>query len=127
MSSVVPMPPHGPRILGFGRSTENALHVQNTLRSMGYRATTFALTDEEDGDARLVEHLAAVLYDAVGIGGYINGQDPEHPATDQSFLWFTRILNIVHEHAPGAKIVLNRKPSEALESIERVLGRNDPT
>jgi hypothetical protein len=124
MPATVPMPPHGQRLLGFGRLPENALAVQDQLRSLGYRATAFALTNDADGDARLVEELSADRYDGVGIGGYINGQDSEHPATQESFLWFTRVLNIVHEYAPGAKIVLSRKPSEALEAVERVLGKN---
>jgi hypothetical protein len=106
----------------MGRLPETALAVQNSLRSLGYRATTFALTNDPEGDARLVALLSADHYDGVVIGGYINGQDREHPASPASYLWFTRVLNIVHEYAPGSKIILSRKPGEAAEACGRVVG-----
>jgi hypothetical protein len=40
------------------------------------------------------------------IGGFVNGQDPEDPPTEQRTRWFNRILNITHAHAPAAKIIL---------------------
>ena len=42
---------------------------------------------------------------------------------EESTLWFNRVLNIVTEHAPGAKFVLVRSPDDALAAIERVVGR----
>ncbi len=123
MISPIAMPAGGPQLLGFGRLPAQILAVQNTLRALGYRATILPLTDDAEGDAELIRHLSAQPYDGVLIGGYINGQNPEYPATLTSFLWFTRVINIVHEHAPGAKIILNRKPDEAAEACERVLGK----
>ena len=46
--------PTGWRILGFGRHPEIAAAIQGKLRSLGFRATNFVLTDDDAGDARWV-------------------------------------------------------------------------
>ena len=116
--------PTGWRILGFGRHPEIAASVQEKLRSLGFRATNFVLTNDETGDARLVAELEQAEYDGVAIGGYINGQDAVNfPATEETTIWFNRILNIVQAKAPRSKIILVRGPEDAVPAIERVLGK----
>ena len=96
--------------------------VQEKLRSLGFQATTFVLTNDEAGDTRLVSELKRAEYDGVAIGGYINGQDAVNfPATEETTVWFNRILNIVHAHAPSSKIILVRGPEDVVPAIERVL------
>jgi hypothetical protein len=86
--------PTGWRILGFGKHPEIAAAVQEKLRSLGFQATNFVLTNDEDGDARLVAELKRAEYDGVAIGGYINGQDAVNfPATEETTVWFNRVLN----------------------------------
>jgi hypothetical protein len=114
--------PWGWRILGFGRKPEVAAAIQAQLRSKGMRARAFALTDDPDGDTRLVGELRQACYDGVAIGGFINGQDPAVRPTFETTLWFNRVLNLVHGHAPQAKIILVRDPGDALPAIQRVLG-----
>jgi FAD/FMN-containing dehydrogenase len=116
-----PDAPAGWRVLGFGRNPEVAATIQRRLRSLGQQATNFALTDDPAGDARLVRELRQADYDAVAIGGFINGQDPEAPPTEQTTLWFNRVLNLIHTHAPQAKIVLVRSPADAVPALHRVL------
>jgi hypothetical protein len=118
----------GWRILGFGKHPEIAAAVQATLRSLGFQATTFVLTNDAAGDARLVAELTRAEYDGVTIGGYINGQDAGNfPATAETTAWFNRVLNLVHAHAPHAKIILVRGPEDVVPAIERVLGSNPPS
>ena len=98
--------------------------LQEKLLSLGFRATSFALTNDEAGDARLIAELNRAKYDGVAIGGYINGQDAVNfPATEETTAWFNRILNIVHANAPNLKIILVRGPEDVVPSIERVLGK----
>ena len=116
--------PTGWRILGFGKHPEIAAAVQEQLRALGFQATNFVLTNDEAGDARLVAELKSAEYDGVVIGGYINGQDAVNfPATEETTVWFNRILNIVHANAPKSKIVLVRGPEDVVPAIERVLGK----
>ena len=118
----------GWRILGFGKHPEIAAAIQKKLRSLGFQATTFALTNDEAGDARLVSELKRAEYDGVAIGGYINGQDAVNfPATEETTVWFNRVLNIVHANAPGSKIILARGPEDVVPAIERVLGKSPPS
>ena len=122
MTSIETNEPQGWRVLGFGKHPENATAIQEHLRSEGLRARNFALTNDQEGDDRLIRELTEATYDGVVIGGYINGQDPEVPPTEQTTQWFNRILNIIHTHAPATKIILTRNPPDALAAIERVLG-----
>ncbi|HLN90657.1 MAG TPA: hypothetical protein VK429_02215, partial [Patescibacteria group bacterium] len=120
--------PTGWRILGFGKHPEIAAAVQEKLRSLGFQATNFVLTNDEAGDARLVAELKRAEYDGVAIGGYINGQDAVNfPATEETTVWFNRVLNIIHANAPGSKIILVRGPGDVVPAIERVLGKNPPS
>jgi hypothetical protein len=117
----------GWHILGFGKHPEIAAAVQEKLRSLGLQATNFVLTNDEAGDARLVAELKRAEYDGVAIGGYINGQDAVNcPATEETTVWFNRVLNIVHENAPRSKIILVRGPEDVVPAILRVLGNNPP-
>jgi hypothetical protein len=113
----------GWRILGFGKHPEIAAAVQEKLRSLGFQATNFVLTNDDAGDARLVEELKRAEYDGVAIGGYINGQDAVNfPATEETTIWFNRILNIVHANAPGSKIILVRGPEDVVRRSNEYLG-----
>ena len=114
--------PGGWRILGFGRRPEVAAAIQAQLRSEGIRAKAFALSDDPDEDARLASELHEASYDGVAIGGFINGQDPSVRPTFETTVWFNRVLNLVHAHAPQAKIILVRDPNDALSAIRRVIG-----
>ena len=117
----------GWRILGFGKHQEIAAAVQEKLRSLGFQATTFVLTNDEAGDARLVSELKRAEYDGVAIGVYINGQDAVNfPATEETTVWFNRVLNIIRENAPRSKIILVRGPEDVVPAIERVLGKKPP-
>ena len=91
----------------------------------GFRATTFALTDDAEGDARLVRELEAGDYDVVTFGGALNGQNPAAPPDEHSTLWFERVLNIVHRGAPTARLALVRTADEYVSVVERVLGGRD--
>ncbi len=120
--------PTGWRILGFGKHPESAATIPEKLRSLGFQATTFALTNDEAGDARLLSELKRAVYDGVAIGGYINGQDAVNfPATVETTAWFNRVLNIIHANAPGAKIIIVRGPEDVVPAIERVLGKSPPS
>jgi hypothetical protein len=116
------MPASGPRVLGFGKDPATAAAIQDKARSAGLRATTFALTDDAEGDARLVRELEACDYDVVTFGGGINGQNPSSPPDERSTLWFERVLNIVHQRAPTARIALVRTAGEYVSVVERALG-----
>ncbi|MEY9855832.1 hypothetical protein ABH935_001436 [Catenulispora sp. GAS73] len=110
------------RVLGFGKHPEIGAVVQARLREAGLAANVIVLTDDEAGDAVLAKELDNNEYDGVVIGSFISGQDPSLPPTEETTLWFNRVLNVIHAHAPAAQIVLVRNPDDALAAIFRVLG-----
>jgi hypothetical protein len=115
----------GWRILGFGKHPEIAAATQEKLRALGFQATNFVLTNDDAGDARLIAELKRAEYDGVAIGGYINGQDAVNfPATEETTIWFNRVLNLIHANASKSKIILVRSPEHIVPAIERVLGKN---
>jgi hypothetical protein len=110
------------KVLGFGKHPEIGAAVQARLREAGLAATVIVLGDDEAGDARLARELSGADYDGVVIGSFISGQDPELPPTEETTLWFNRVLNVIHAHAPAARMILVRNPGDALPAISRVLG-----
>jgi hypothetical protein len=110
------------KVLGFGKHPEIGAAVEARLREAGLAATIIVLTDDEAGDARLTQELSDADYDGVVIGSFVSGQDPELPPTEETTLWFNRVLNVIHAHAPAARIILVRNPGDALPAISRVLG-----
>jgi hypothetical protein len=110
------------RVLGFGKHAEIGEAVQARLREAGLAATIMVLADDEAGDAQLIKELSEAEYDGVIIGSFISGQDPQLPPTEETTLWFNRVLNIIHAHASAARIILVRNPGDALPAISRVLG-----
>lgn len=110
------------RVLGFGKHPEIGAVVQARLCEAGLAADIMVLPDSEAGDGHLAEVLDRAEYDGVVIGSFISGQDPNLPPTDRTTSWFNRVLNVIHTHAPSARIILVRNPDDALAAISRVLG-----
>jgi hypothetical protein len=110
------------RVLGFGKHPGIGEVVQARLREAGLAADIMVLTDDDAGDARLAAELDDADYDGVVIGSFISGQDPDLPPTQETTGWFNRVLNVIHAHAPSARIILVRNPDDALTAIARVLG-----
>lgn len=82
------------------------------LASLGYEAE-LCLTDLGDTAADVVARkLAAQAVDCVVIGAGIR-------TIPAYFLLFERLVNVVHQEAPGAKICFNTKPSDTVEAVQR--------
>lgn len=58
--------------------------------------------------------MKAVKWDAVLIGAGVRN-DPEQ------FLLFERMVNLVHEHAPQARICFNNSPDSSADAVLRWL------
>jgi hypothetical protein len=55
-------------------------------------------------------------------GAGINGFNDDVPKEVTTLHWFNRLVNLVHEHAPKAKVVFVTGPNDLVDSLERVLG-----
>lgn len=86
--------------------------VQADLTAAGYNAQ-WCLTDTGETAA---EQVTAALKthqpDIVLIGAGVRS-DPDH------FLLFENLINLVHQHAPQAKITFNTNPLDSVEAVQR--------
>ena len=85
---------------------------QQSLRDLGFDAA-WCLTDlGATAEAVVRAALAAKPYDVVLIGAGIR-------VLPANFSLFERLINVVHEGAPGAKICFNTHPDDTQEAVLR--------
>jgi hypothetical protein len=85
------------------------------MRTLGYEVDS-CLIDTGDHAALAVESvLRSRAFDCVVIGNGLRTPPAQ-------FLLFERIVNVVHEHAPGSRIAFNTRPSDTAEAARRWIG-----
>jgi hypothetical protein len=84
------------------------------LNSLGYDAH-ICLTDfGETAEAVVLSHLKQKRFDFVLIGAGVR-------TIGKNFFLFEKLLNVVHEHAPQAKLCFNTRPNDTAEAVQRWL------
>ena len=81
------------------------------LRGMGYVVHSCLVDPGEATEAVVLQHLNATSFDCVMIGAGLRA--PE------LLLLFERLLNLVHEQAPHARICFNTSPGDTTEAVKR--------
>jgi quercetin dioxygenase-like cupin family protein len=85
---------------------------EEELARLGYQATT-CLTDFGDTAEAVVQaELQRERFDGVLIGAGVR-------ANPDNFRLFERLVNVVHRHAPQAKICFNQQPHDIAEAVKR--------
>jgi hypothetical protein len=82
------------------------------LRSHGYEVDTLLIDLGETAEAVIRRRLENKKFACVLIGAGIRINPKYLPI-------FEKIVNVVHEHAPQARLCFNTKPSDGLEAIQR--------
>ncbi|MFO6466184.1 hypothetical protein ACK8OR_17480 [Jannaschia sp. KMU-145] len=92
---------------------EGALRAdERNLNEQGYDAEIGFLHDGESATDRLAERLQSERFDVILIGAGVRKDDAH-------FLVFERLVNIVHQHAPDARIAFNTGPTDSEAAIRR--------
>jgi len=82
------------------------------LNALGYDAK-LCLTDfGETAEAVIRATLQEGSYDCVVIGAGVR-------TIDKNFLLFEKVLNVVHQHAPQARICFNTGPFDTAQAVQR--------
>ena len=82
------------------------------LNALGYD-TQMCLTDlGRTAEAVVLQRLSESTFDCILIGAGIR-TIPTH------FLLFEKLINVVHQNAPKAKLCFNTKPSDTAEAVQR--------
>jgi len=85
---------------------------EERLNSLGYDVQ-MCLTDfGETAEAVAIDHLKRKRFDCVLIGAGVR-------TIPKNFLLFEKLINVVHAHAPQAKLCFNTKPSDTAEAVQR--------
>jgi hypothetical protein len=87
----------------------------NRVRDFGDEVESCLIDRGETAAAVVTDALRARRFDCVVIGAGLR-EPPE------LLLLFEKIINLVHEHAPEARIAFNSNPTDTAEAAQRWLG-----
>ncbi|WP_227287068.1 hypothetical protein [Boseongicola sp. H5] len=85
---------------------------EKKLNDLGYTASIGFLYSGDTATDQLVQALKETAFDVVMIGACVR-KDDDH------FLIFEKLVNVVHEHAPKARIAFNTGPTDSEAAIQR--------
>ncbi|CAF1484018.1 unnamed protein product [Rotaria sordida] len=118
-------------MLAIGATKNMAAEAQNYLITLGYKnSKLLGVYNTAESDQELITALKEKQWDAISIGGYVNGYDQSVQFNDKNvpsdraeiLLWFNRVLNIIHELAPKSKIILVKSPQDIHDGVQRIMG-----
>ncbi len=96
------------------------IHAQlERLRGLGYEVVSCLVDLGDTAEAVTLQHLNSGKFDCVLIGAGL--RDPAQ------LLLFEKLINLVHTHAPGAKICFNTTPADSAEAVQRWVGSGPKT
>ena len=85
---------------------------EDELTGLGYNVETCLTDFGETAETVVLRHLDQKPWDCVMIGAGVR-------ANPSNFILFEKLVNIVHEHAPQAKMCFNQLPADIGESVKR--------
>lgn len=85
---------------------------EKKLNDLGYNASIGFIYSGETATDQLVQALKDTAFDVVLIGAGVR-KDDDH------FLIFEKLVNVVHEHAPHARIAFNTGPTDSDIAVRR--------
>jgi hypothetical protein len=87
---------------------------EEELTRLGYSVQTCLIDFGETAEAVVESQLKQKRFDCVMIGAGVR-------TNPSNFLLFEKLVNVVHEHAPQAKLCFNTLPSDTAEAVKRWL------
>ena len=87
---------------------------EDELTSLGCTVQTCLTDFGETAEAVVESQLKQKRWDCVMIGAGVR-------TNPTNFMLFEKLINVVHEHAPQAKLCFNQLPSDIAEAVKRWL------
>jgi len=85
---------------------------EEELTRLGYTVQTCLTDFGETAEAVVQNQLDQKRWDCVMIGAGVR-------TNPSNFLLFEKLVNVVHQHAPQAKMCFNRMPADIGETVQR--------
>lgn len=86
--------------------------AEEQLHRLGYDAQTCLVDFGETAEAVVLDRLRQAPFDCVLIGAGVR-------TVARHFLLFEKLINLVHENAPQAKLCFNTNPNDTAEAVRR--------
>jgi len=97
-----------------GKVLEGLKAAEDSLTHLGYDVQ-MCLTDFGETAAAVVQdRLKQKRFDCILIGAGVR-------TISGNFILFEKLVNVVHAHAPQAKLCFNTKPTDTAEAVQRWL------
>jgi len=87
---------------------------ENELTALGYNVQNCFTDFGETAEAVVENQLKQQRFDCVLIGAGVR-------ANPSNFLLFEKLVNVVHQHAPQARLCFNTLPSDTAAAVQRWL------
>jgi hypothetical protein len=87
---------------------------EDELTRLGYRVQTCLTDFGETAEAVVQGQLDKKRFDCVLIGAGVR-------TNPSNFMLFEKLVNVVHEHAPQARLCFNQLPSDIADAVKRWL------
>ena len=87
---------------------------EDRLNSLGYDVQMCLSDFGETAETVVLDHLKRKRFDCVLIGAGVR-------TIRKNFILFEKLINVVHAHAPQAKLCFNTKPNDTAEAVQRWL------
>ena len=104
--------PGYPPGMNAGKVMAGLNSCEEELTRLGYGVQMCFTDFGETAEAVVRDQLMQKPFDCVLIGAGVRS----NPA---NFLLFEKLVNVVHEHAPQAKLCFNQLPSDTAEAVKR--------
>ncbi len=85
---------------------------ETRLRNLDYEVELCLHDLGETAEAVVRDRLRQKQFDCIVIGAGVR-------TIPKYFILFEKLINVVHEHAPQAKLCFNTKPSDTAEAVQR--------
>jgi hypothetical protein len=82
------------------------------LRGLGYEVELCLIDLGKTAETAVLDRLKQKQFNCILIGAGVR-TIPDY------FILFEKLINVVHEHAPQAKLCFNTKPSDTAEAVQR--------
>ena len=85
---------------------------ETRLQNLGYEVELCLHDLGETAEVVVRDRLRQKQFDCIVIGAGLR-------TIPKYFILFEKLINVVHEHAPRAKLCFNTKPSDTAEAVQR--------
>jgi hypothetical protein len=85
---------------------------RDKMNTLGYEAKLGLIDNADTASKSVIDLLSEKAYDCVLIGAGVR-------TVDEYVLLFETLVNVVHQHAPKAKICFNTGPFDSVDAVQR--------